>query len=109
MADENSGTISAFEFFEKFPNEQAAIDFLEAERWPDGAACPRCDSGRTKKIGTSNRHQCNGCRKQFTVRTGSIFERSHIPLHKWLYAMYLMQTARKGISSVQLSKELGIT
>ena len=106
---ENGGAISTYEFFEQFPNEQAAIDFLEAERWPDGAICPRCESARTKRISTSNRHNCNACRKQFTVRTGSIFERSHIPLHKWLYTMYLMQTARKGISSVQLGKELGIT
>ena len=109
MTDKNGGTISAFEFFEQFPDEQAAIDFLEAERWPEGVICPRCESARTKRISTSNRHNCNGCRKQFTVRTGSIFERSHIPLYKWLYAMYLMQTARKGISSVQLAKELGIT
>lgn len=106
---ENDGAISTYEFFEQFPDEHAAISFLEAERWPDGGICPRCESNRTKRISTSNRHNCNGCRKQFTVRTGSIFERSHIPLHKWLYAMYLMQTARKGISSVQLGKELGIT
>ena len=109
MSDENGGTISTYEFFEQFPDEQAAIDFLEAERWSDGAICPRCESTRTKRISTSNRHNCNGCRKQFTVRTSSIFERSHIPLHKWLYAMYIMQTARKGISCVQLVKKLGIT
>ena len=54
-------------------------------------------------------HQCNDCRQKFTVRTGTVFERSHIPLDKWLYAMYILQTARKGVSSLQLSKELGIT
>jgi len=52
---------------------------------------------------------CNTCAKEFTVRTGTIFERSHIPLHKWLYAIYTMLTSRKGISSMQLSKEIGIT
>ena len=52
---------------------------------------------------------CNACLLDFTVRTNSIFERSHIPLHKWLYAMYLLVTARKGISSMQLSKEIGVT
>ena len=52
---------------------------------------------------------CKNCRSEFSVRTGTIFERSHIPLHKWLFAMYLIVTARKGISSLQLSKELGIT
>lgn len=106
------GTISTYEFFQRFPDEQAAIDCIESRRWPDGVCCAYCGSEQTKRI--SNRpqyHQCNqkGCRKQFTVRTGTIFERSHIPLHKWMYAMYLLQTARKGISSLQLSKELGIT
>ena len=105
-------TISTFEFFQRFPDEQAAIEAIEARRWPDGeVTCPHCDSDHTTRMKNSNYHQCNqkGCRKQFTVRTGTIFERSHIPLNKWLYAMYLLQTARKGVSSLQLSKELGIT
>ena len=108
MGDENDGTLSAFEFFELIPDEQAAIAFIEAERWPNGVVCPRCDCKHTKKIGQSKRYNCNGCRKQFSVRTGTVFEQSRIPLCKWLYAIYLMQIARKGISSVQLSKELGI-
>jgi len=54
-------------------------------------------------------YRCNRCKEDFTVRTGTIFERSHVPLHKWVYAMYLLVTARKGISSMQLSKEIGIT
>ena len=53
-------------------------------------------------------HRCNKCQIDFTIRTGTIFERSHIPLHKWLYAMYLLVTARKGISSMQLAKEIGV-
>ena len=111
MSKNYGGTISTFEFFERFPNERAAIDAIEARRWEDGVICPHCNSERTTPLSGTFYHQCNrkGCRKQFTVRTGTIFERSHIPLHKWLYAMYLLQTARKGISSMQLSKELGIT
>jgi transposase-like protein len=54
-------------------------------------------------------YRCNQCKEDFTVRTGTIFERSHVPLHKWVYAMYLLVTARKGISSMQLAKEIGIT
>jgi len=54
-------------------------------------------------------YRCNQCLEDFTVRTGTIFERSHVPLHKWIYAMYLLVTSRKGISSMQLSKEIGIT
>lgn len=109
MCAKQGVTVSTYDFFSLFPDEQAAIDLLEAERWPDGVTCPRCDSPRTKRISTSNRHNCNACRRQFSVRTNSVFERSKIPLHKWLYAMYLLQTARKGISSIQLGIELGIT
>ena len=54
-------------------------------------------------------YRCNACKLDFTIRTGTIFERSHVPLHKWLYAMYLLVTARKGICSMQLAKEIGIT
>jgi len=54
-------------------------------------------------------YRCNACKKDFTVRTGTIFERSHVPLNKWYYAMYMLMTARKGISSLQLSKEIGVT
>ena len=111
MSDKHGGTISTFEFFRRYPDEQAAIEDIEARRWADGVNCPYCEGDKTTRMKNSNYHQCNNkeCRKQFTVRTGTIFERSHIPLNKWLYAMYLLQTARKGISSMQLSKELGIT
>ncbi len=109
MAKEYGGTISTFEFFEQFPNERAALDYLEERRWQGQIECPYCESERTSRQRQYQYHQCKDCRKKFTVRTGTIFERSHIPLHKWLFAMYLLQTARKGISSMQLSKELGIT
>ena len=111
MGKRSGGTISTFEFFERFPNERAAIEAIEAQRWENGVICPCCEGDKTTRMKGSNYHQCNNkeCRKQFTVRSGTIFERSHIPLNKWLYAMYLLQTARKGISSMQLSKELGIT
>ena len=65
--------------------------------------------GRTTRQRDYRYHQCKDCRRKFTVRTGTVFERSHISLDKWLYTMYLLQTARKGVSSLQLSKELGIT
>lgn len=109
MSKSYGGTISAFEFFQRFPDERAALEYLEGRRWGGKIECPHCGSERTSRQRQYQYHQCKDCRKKFTVRTGTIFERSHIPLHKWLYAMYLLQTARKGISSVQLSKELGIT
>ena len=109
MARDPDAHLSAFEFFERFPTEQDAIDFFEAERWPDRVTCPRCDWHITSRIKNRNRHYCAGCKKQFSFRTGTLFENSRIPLRKWLYAMYVFQIARKGISSIQLGKELGIT
>ena len=109
MADNGGTTISAYEFFKSFPNETSAIKYIEGLRWADRIICPHCDSERTSRMKDSQYHQCKDCRKKFTVRTGTVFERSHIPLDKWLYAMYILQTARKGVSSLQLSKELGIT
>ena len=78
VSDDDKGHISAFEFFEKFPTEQSTIDYLEAERWPDRVICPRCKSDYTSPIKSRNRHSCNSCRKQFSIRTGSIFEHSKI-------------------------------
>jgi transposase-like protein len=102
-------TISTFQLFEMFPDAESARLHIEAQRWPEGPRCPVCGTG--DRIGTrkGGYYRCNQCKEDFTVRTGTIFERSHIPLHKWLYAMYLLMTARKGISSMQLAKEIGIT
>ena len=107
----NDITISTYESFQRFPNEQAAIEYIEGRRWGTGpAVCPFCEGNRTTRAKKDYQyHHCNDCRKRFTVRTGTIFERSHIPLDKWLFAMYILQTARKGVSSLQLSKELGLT
>ena len=77
--------------------------------WPNGLRCPVCGLGERITTRKGGFYRCNQCNEDFTVRTGTIFERSHIPLHKWLYAMYLLVTARKGISSMQLGKEIGIT
>ena len=102
-------TISTFELFQMFPDQESARAYFEARRWPDGATCPAC--GEAERIGTRKGgfYRCNACLLDFTVRTGTIFERSKVPLHKWLYAMYLLVTARKGISSVQLHAQIGVT
>ncbi len=97
-----------------FTNETKARKHLEALRWPDGPFCPHCGSTENiKKLeGKSHRpglHQCNSCREHFTVTVGTLFERSHIPLHKWLLAFHLMSASKKGISSHQLHRMLGIT
>jgi len=90
---------------QKFPNEQSAIDYLAGILWKDGVVCGYCKSKNVKeRKSRKNYYHCNACKKDFTIRVGTISERSHIPLHKWLYAMYLMVTSRKGVSSLQLSK-----
>ena len=105
----SKSTISTFELFTMFPDQESARAYFEAKRWPDGAVCPACGEG--KRIGTRKGgfYRCNACLTDFTVRTGTIFERSKVPLHKWLYAMYLLVTARKGISSLQLAKQIGVS
>jgi transposase-like protein len=105
----SKSTISTFELFDLFPDEETARIYLEGRLWPSGPVCPTClaaDRITTRKGGY---YRCNACQLDFTVRTGTIFDRSHVPLHKWVYAMYLLVTARKGISSLQLAKWIGVT
>ena len=102
-------TISTFKLFELFPNAETARTHLESRLWPNGPVCPKCKLTGKITVRKGGYYRCNPCSSDFTVRTGTIFERSHVPLHKWLYAMYLLVTARKGISSMQLAKEIGIT
>ena len=102
-------TVSTFQLFKMIPNAEAARQYLEKRLWPKGPTCPTCHSRDRITVRKGEFYRCNACQLDFTVRTGTIFQRSHVPLHKWLYAMYLLVTSRKGISSLQLSKEIGIT
>ncbi|MYD51305.1 MAG: IS1595 family transposase [Dehalococcoidia bacterium] len=105
-------TISTFEFFDMIPDAEAARLYLEERRWHGSPTCPLCGAFEKITARTGKRigyYRCHDCAGEFTVRTGTIFERSHVPLNKWVYAMYLVVTARKGISSLQLSKEIGVT
>ena len=105
----SKSTISTFELFAMFPDAESARTYLEGRLWPEGPKCPVCGLGERITARKGGFYRCNQCKEDFTVRTGTIFERSHVPLHKWVYAMYLLVTARKGISSMQLAKEIGIT
>jgi len=101
-----------------FTDEDKARGFLESKRWPNGPVCPRCGcrkaydlapqeaSRRPVALGT---YKCKDCRKYFTVRIGTIFEESKLPIRKWLMAFHLMSTSRKGISSHQMAREIGVT
>src|SRR5215831_20591600 len=97
-----------------FHDEEAARAYLEGVRWPDGPFCPFCGSLETiKPLGGPSMgpgwYYCSACQDKFTVRVGMIFERSHIPLHKWLLAFRLMTSSKKGVSAHQLHRTLGIT
>src|SRR5207344_1311843 len=105
----SKSTISTFQLFEMFPDQETARVYLEGRLWPNGVRCPHCGLGERITTRADGFYRCNQCKEDFTVRTGTIFERSHVPLHKWVYAMYLLVTARKGVSSMQLAKEIGIT
>lgn len=95
-------------------NEQAAYDWVEARVWPEGPICPHCGSvdriskmgGKSTRIGT---YKCYQCRKPFTVKVGTIFESSHVPMRLWLQAMFLLCSSKKGISANQLARTLGCT
>ena len=102
-------TISTFQLFATFPDEESARNYLQGRLWADGVKCPECKGKERITERKNGYYRCNPCKLDFTIRTGTIFERSHVPLHKWIYAMYLVVTARKGISSLQLGKEIGVT
>ncbi len=104
----------------RFHDEDAARQFLEAIIWPNGPVCPHCGaSGRICRIESQTKEKgkgarpglraCGDCRRQFTVTVGTVFERSKIPLHKWLLATHLICSSKKGISSHQLSRTLKVT
>ena len=97
-----------------FQNADAARQHLERIRWPDGPVCPHCGViGKVYPIKVKTArpglYKCGSCRKQFTVTVGTLFERSRIPLHKWLIAVHLLCASKKGISSHQLHRMLGLT
>ena len=96
-----------------FHNETKARAYLESLRWADGRFCPHCgEAERTSPAKAKDRkglYVCLSCKKQFTVRVGTVFERSHIPLHKWAAGFYLMAASKKGMSAHQLHRTLGIT
>lgn len=100
-----------------FHNEDAAFEHLEGVMWPNGPECPHCGCvGRISKIKPNPEkrvryglHKCGDCKKQFTVRVGTVFEASKVPLHKWLQAVYLMTSSKKGVSAHQMHRALEVT
>lgn len=106
-----SKPISLFQLTQLFPTEDDAIRHLEKLRWGDSPVCVKCgcDHKITPQKKHPGRYWCGECRSYFTARTGTPLEHCKIDARRWLFAAYLLMTARKGISSIQLSKELGVT
>lgn len=101
---------SLYEMMKAFPNEKACVTHLEKLRWPKGIVCPCCGSTRKiYRVSRDDNFKCAECRKVFSVRKGTIFEESRLPLRKWFAAAWLVTSNRKGISSCQLSREIGVT
>ena len=100
------------EMVTRFPDEASAIRFLEAVRWPAGPYCHRCGCTEVSRVAAKGRQRpiwyCTGCKTQFSVTTGTVMEDSKIALHKWLLAIHLMCASKKGVSSLQLHRMLGL-
>lgn len=97
-----------------FHDETKARAWLEARLWPEGPICPKCGvvDQATLMGGKSHRaglYQCNACREPFSVTVGTLYERSHVPLHKWLATTHLMMASKKGMSALQISRMIGVT
>jgi transposase-like protein len=93
---------------ERFGDEEKCRTYLEHLRWPEGVTCLRCESDKISRIYTRGLFTCDACGYQFSVKVGTIFHDSHLPLTKWFLAIYLMSEARKGVSANQLKRTLGV-
>jgi len=101
---------SLFDLMQAFPDERTCVEHLEKLRWPTGIVCASCGVvGEIYRLTRGFNYKCSACGKTFSVRKGTIFEESRLPLRKWFAASWLITANRKGISSLQLSREIGVT
>ena len=98
--------MNIIDVFQQFPTQKTCIEHLERARWPEGTRCPYCTSDRTARL--QHRHRCYACKTSFSVTVGTIFHHTHIPLQKWFLAVTLMLNAKKGLSALQLSRDLKV-
>jgi transposase-like protein len=101
--------VDLVKLFEQFGSEDKCHAFLEELRWPDGVECPRCRSKKISRIVARRQFDCDGCRYQFSVRVGTLFHDSKLPLWKWFLAVYVMGESKKGVSANQLKRMLGVS
>src|SRR3989344_223446 len=102
--------LSLLDFQNRFPDEQSCVEYLVKMRWPDGCSCPKKCAAKIDKIfnATGSVFQCRKCKARMYVTAGTMFHKSRIPLRKWFCAIFLMATAKKGVSMLYLQKQLGI-
>ena len=102
--------ITLMQLADMFPTEDAAREWFESQVWPDGRTCPRCGSARTHEARHAKMpYRCTDCRAYFSVKTGTALEGSKVPLRKWAFAIYLEVTSLKGVSSMKLHRDIGVT
>ncbi|MBN4081550.1 IS1595 family transposase [bacterium AH-315-C07] len=99
--------MNLFEAIKKFDSNEKCYSYLESIKWPEGPVCPRCESRKNSKR-SDNRYICNTCNRSYSVLHGTLFEASNLPLRKWFVGMILIANAKKGISSLQLARDLSI-
>ena len=103
------GEINLVNLIERYGSEEKCRDYLEELRWPEGVTCPRCESKSISRIKKRDQYDCNSCRYQFSVKSGTVFHDSHLPLWKWFLATYMMVEGKKGISANQLKRTLNVS
>ena len=101
--------INLLDLLDYYRNEDTCRDYLEQLRWPNGVACPRCGSMRVSPVTTRNKFDCLDCKYAFSVTSQTALHATRIPLRKWIVATFMICVAKKGVSSIQLAKELGLT
>ena len=101
--------LTIVDMMEMFPTEEAATAWFEETIWPDGRHCPKCGSLRTREASHKKMpYWCTDCRSYFSVKTGTAMQSSKIPLRKWAIAIYLCLTSLKSVSSIKLSRDIGV-
>ena len=115
MADKSPGKsdregITMVQLCDMFPTEESAREWFEARVWPNGRNCPSCGSVNTHDASHNNMpYRCSDCRSYFSVKSGTVMSKSHIPLRKWVFAIYLHITSLKGVSSMKLHRDIGVS
>ena len=96
---------SLFDLMDAFPDEQSCIDHLRSIRWRDGEFCPYCASNRVHHFSDRKTFKCGECRQRFSIKVGTIFENTKLPLRKWFMAIWLITNHPKGVASTTLAKD----